>query len=110
MAKQRGGFPMGNMANMQQMLLKAQAEMERVQGELHQKEYVATAGGGVVSATVTGKKEVVRIEMDPSVVDPDDIEMLSDLIVAAVNAAMTAADAEMEQEIARISQGLPMGR
>jgi len=100
----------GNMANMQQMIMRAQAQMERVQAEIFAKEFTFTAGGGVVTAVVTGKKELLRVDIAPDVVDPDDVEMLSDLIVAAVNGAMTAAEEELNREMQKVTAGLPIGR
>ena len=87
MAK-RGGFPggmgmPGNMNNLMKQAQKMQKQMEETTKELEEKEYTATAGGGAVEVTISGKKEVVKVKLSPEVVDPDDIEMLEDLIVAA---------------------------
>ncbi|MGN1030837.1 MAG: YbaB/EbfC family nucleoid-associated protein [Butyricicoccaceae bacterium] len=99
----RRGFPgmspkggMGGM-NMNAMIKKAQKmqeDMAKAQAELAEKEYTATAGGGAVSVTVKGSNEIVDLKLNPEVVDPDDIEMLQDLIVAAVNQALKTADEE----------------
>ena len=90
MAK-RGGFPgggmPGNMANLMKQAQRMQRQMEEQQKELETKEFTATAGGGAVEVTVTGKREVTKVKLAEEVVDPDDIEMLEDLIVAATNEA-----------------------
>ena len=88
MAK-RGGFPggmPGNMNNLMKQAQRMQRQMEESQKEMETKEFTAKAGGGAVSVTVTGKKEVKEVIIDKEVVDPDDVEMLQDLIMAAVNA------------------------
>src|SRR5574344_3059104 len=92
MAK-RGGFPggmsmPGNMNNLMKQAQKMQKQMEETTKELETKEVTATAGGGAVEVTVSGKKEVVKVKLSQEVVDPDDIEMLEDLIVAATNEAL----------------------
>ena len=95
MAK-RGGFPgggmPGNMANLMKQAQKMQRQMEEQQKELEAKEFTATAGGGAVEVTVTGKKGIVSVKLQEEVVDPDDIEMLEDLIVAAANEALKKVD------------------
>ena len=97
MAK-RGGFPgggmPGNMANLMKQAQRMQRQMEEQQKELESKEFTATAGGGAVEVTVSGKREVTGVKLAEEVVDPDDIEMLQDLIVAAVNEAMRKVDEE----------------
>lgn len=100
-----GGAP----ANMNQMIRQAQKmqeAMEKAQEELAAKEYTATAGGGVVSATVTGAKEVTKITINPEVVDPDDVELLEDMIAGAVNEALRAAEAESQQVMGSITGGI----
>ena len=90
MAK-RGGFPggmPGNMNNLMKQAQRMQRQMEEQQKELETKEYTAAAGGGAVEVTVSGKKEIISVKLSPDVVDPDDIEMLQDLIVAATNEAL----------------------
>ena len=91
MAK-RGGFPAGgmpgNMANLKKQAQRMQRQMEEGQKELETKEFVAAAGGGAVEVTVSGKKEILRVKLSEEVVDPDDIEMLQDLIVAAANESL----------------------
>ena len=93
MAK-RGGFPggMGNMNNLMKQAQKMQKQMEEAQAELQNSEYTATAGGGAVEITVTGLKQVKSVKIDPEVVDPDDVEMLEDLIMAAMNEAINKTD------------------
>src|SRR4029079_13164404 len=94
------------MANLQRMRQHIQQEMLRVQGELDTITVDGSAGGGVVSATVTGKQELVSVTIDPSAVDPDDVEMLQDLVVAAVNDALRASREVAEQKMAAVTGGL----
>ena len=114
MAK-RGGFPgsmPGNMNNLMKQAQKMQRQMEEKQQELENKEFTAAAGGGAVSVTISGKKEITAITLKPEVVDPDDIEMLQDLIVAAANEAlrqMEAASAEVMSSLAGGFGGLGGG-
>lgn len=96
MAK-RGGYPggmgmPGNMNNIMKQAQKMQRQMEEKQQELEEKEFTATAGGGAVEVTVTGKKTVSKIKLDKDAVDPDDVEMLEDLIMAAMNEALGKAE------------------
>ncbi len=93
----------GNLARMAQQM---QAEMARVQGELETMQLEGTAGGGAVSAVVTGKQELVSVTIDPSVVDPDDVEMLQDLVTAAVNDALRAARQVAEEKLGAVTGGL----
>ena len=93
----------GNLAKMAQQM---QAEMARVQGELETLTVQGSAGGGAVMATVTGKQELVSIAIDPEVVDPADVEMLQDLVTAAVNDALRSARSEAERRMAAITGGL----
>ena len=111
MAKGFGSRGMGGMGgginmNMIKQAQKMQQDMQRMQAELENKEYTAQAGGGVVSATVSGKHELKAIAIDPEAVDPDDVEMLQDLIVAAVNEAMRAASADAASAMGQITGGL----
>jgi DNA-binding YbaB/EbfC family protein len=94
------------MANLQRMAQQMQQEMLRVQAELEAATVSGSAGGGVVSATVTGKQELVSLTIDPSAVDPDDVEMLQDLVVAAVNDALRASRDLAEQKMAGVTGGL----
>jgi len=93
-------------ANMMKQAQKMQQDMLALQQEMEEREFDAAAGGGVVKAIVTGKKELRSVEIAPEAVDPDDIEMLQDLIVAAVNEAMRKADSTMESEMSKITGGL----
>ncbi|MCS7230080.1 MAG: YbaB/EbfC family nucleoid-associated protein [Candidatus Kryptonium sp.] len=88
---------------------KVQEELEKVQAELENKTVTEEVGGGMVKVTVNGKKEVVKIEIDKEVVNPDDIEMLEDLLVAAVNKALQSADKMISEEIAKATSGLIPG-
>ena len=102
-----GGF--GGGGNMQKQLQQAQAmqrEMEKMQAELEEKEFTATAGGGAISVTATGAKEIKNLTIEKEVVDPDDIEMLQDLIVAAVNEVMRQVDEASETEMNKLTGGL----
>ena len=111
MAKGFGSRGMGGMGgginmNMIKQAQKMQQDMQKMQAELENKEYTAQAGGGVVSATVSGKHELKAIAIDPEAVDPDDVEMLQDLIVAAVNEAMRAASSDAASAMGQITGGL----
>ena len=96
------------MANLQRMAQQMQQEMLRVQTELDAATVDGSAGGGVVSATVTGKQELVSLTIDPSAVDPDDVEMLQDLVIAAVNEAIRASKDLAEQKMAAVTGGLKL--
>lgn len=104
----RGGFPggMGNMNNMMKQVQKMQKKMAEVQKELEEKEVEASAGGGAINVKVNGKKEVLSISIDKDVVDPDDVEMLQDLVLAAVNEALRNAEEMMTNEMAKITGGM----
>lgn len=105
----RKGFPGmggGNMGNMMKQMQKMQKQMENMQGELEETEVEATAGGGAVSCKVNGKKEVLEIKIDKDVVDPEDVEMLQDLVMAAVNEAVRKADEMMEKEMKKVTGGM----
>ena len=101
-----GGMGGGINMNMIKQAQKMQQDMQRMQAELEQKEYNAQAGGGVVSATVTGRHELKSVTIDPEAVDPDDVEMLQDLVVAAVNEAMRAASADAASAMGQLTGGL----
>jgi nucleoid-associated protein EbfC len=94
------------MANLQRMAQQMQQEMLRVQSELEAAQVTGSAGGGVVSATVTGKQEVVSLTIDPSAVDPTDVDMLQDLVVAAVNDALRASRELAEEKMSAVTGGL----
>ncbi len=112
MAK-RGGFPgggmPGNMNNLMKQAQRMQRQMEESQKELEEKEFVAKAGGGAVEVTVTGKKEITRVKLAEEVVDPDDIEMLEDLVMAAVNEALRMADEASAAVMNKMTGGLGGG-
>lgn len=97
-----GGFNMDMIKQAQKM----QQDMERLQAELMEKEYTATAGGGVVSATVNGKHALTSLEIDPEAVDPEDVEMLQDMIIAAVNEANNVAINDMSENMGKITGSL----
>jgi hypothetical protein len=94
------------MANLQRMAQQMQQEMARIEGELRDAQVDGSAGGGVVKAVVTGKQELVSITIDPAAVDPSDVEMLQDLIVAAVNDALRASRQMAEEKMAAVTGGL----
>ena len=109
----KGGFrgmPGGmNQAAMMKQAQKMQQEMLRMQEEMESKTYSATTGGGMVTATVNGKHEVVDLKINPEAVDPDDVEMLQDMVIAAVNEAMRTADADASSNMSRLTGGLNLG-
>ena len=100
-----GGMP-GNMNNIMKQAQKMQKQMEQAQAELESSEYTATSGGGAVEVTISGTKEITKIKLDPEVVDPDDIEMLEDLVMAAVNEAIRKMDEMSTQKMSKITGGL----
>ena len=104
----KGRFPGmgGNMNNMMKQMQKMQKQMEEMQAQLEEKEVEASAGGGAVTAVVNGKKELLNITIDESVVDPEDVEMLQDLIIAAVNEAMRKAEDMVNAEMKKVTGGL----
>lgn len=104
----RGGYPGmgGNMNNMMKQMQKMQKKMEEVQAQVDATELEATSGGGAVKVVVNGKREVLDIEIDPSVVDPEDVEMLQDLVMAAVNEALRKAEEFAAKEMGKVTGGL----
>ena len=113
MAK-RGGFPggmgmPGNMNNLMKQAQRMQKQMEESQKELQEKMYTAAVGGGAVEVTISGKKEVTAVKLAEEVVDPDDIEMLQDLIMAAENEAIRKADADSAAVMSKLTGGLGGG-
>ena len=111
MAK-RGGFPggmPGNMNNIMKQAQRMQRQMEEAQKELEEQEITAAAGGGAVEVTVSGKREITKIKLSEEVVDPDDIEMLEDLIMAATNEALRKVDEASQQSMSKITGGLGGG-
>ncbi|CDF06583.1 MAG: YbaB/EbfC family nucleoid-associated protein [Lachnospiraceae bacterium] len=113
MAK-RGGFPggmgmPGNMNNLMKQAQRMQRQMEESQKELETKEFTAKAGGGAVEVTVTGKKEVTKVKLSQEVVDPDDVEMLEDLVMAATNEALRMAEDANAEVMNKMTGGLGGG-
>lgn len=103
----RGGFPgMGNMGNMMKQVQKMQKQMADLQNELNEREVEASAGGGAITVKVNGKKEILAITIDKDVVDPDDVEMLQDLIIAATNEALRSAEEMVTREMQKITGGM----
>jgi DNA-binding YbaB/EbfC family protein len=103
-----GGFPGfgGNINNLLKQAQKMQKDMEKVQEDVHQKTVEVTAGGGAITVVVSGKKELVKIDIKPEVVDPEDVEMLQDLIIASVNEAIRKADEMVNAEMSKVAGGL----
>ena len=101
-----GGMPAGNMNNIMKQAQKMQKQMEEAQAELEAAEYTATAGGGAVEVTISGKREVTKVKLAEEVVDPDDIEMLEDLIVAATNEALRKVEQENQAVMSKLTGGL----
>ncbi|NBH82363.1 YbaB/EbfC family nucleoid-associated protein [bacterium C-53] len=112
MAK-RGGFPgggmPGNMNNLMKQAQKMQRQMEESQKELEEKEFTASSGGGAVEITVSGKKEITKVKLSEEAVDPDDIETLEDLIMAAANEALRKMEEESAQAMSKFTGGLGLG-
>ena len=112
MAK-RGGFPgggmPGNMANLMKQAQKMQRQMEEQAKEMETKEFTATAGGGAVEVTVSGTKKVLKVKLDEEAVDPDDVEMLEDLIMAAVNQALRQQEEDSAAVMSKLTGGLGGG-
>ena len=113
MAK-RGGFPggmgmPGNMNNLMKQAQKMQKQMEESQKALEEKEFTASAGGGAVEVTVSGKKEITSVKLKEEVVDPEDIEMLEDLIMAAVNEALRKVEEETASSMSKLTGGMGLG-
>ena len=112
MAKGRfGGMPMGGgaqMGNMMKQIQKMQKEMEDTHSELETKTYEARSGGGAVRAVVSGEKKLLEISIAPEVVDPDDVEMLGDLIIAAVNEALSEAEKDALARMSKFTGGIDM--
>ena len=109
MAKQRFPMGMGGMGNANNMIKQAQKmqqEMLKMQEEMEQSSYEATAGGGAVSVKMSGKKELLEIKISPDVVDEDDVEMLEDLILVAVNDALKKVDAASQSQMSKLTGGM----
>ena len=112
MAK-RGGFPgggmPGNMNNLMKQAQRMQRQMEENQKEVEAAEFTAAAGGGAVEVTVTGKKEVTKVKLDPEAVDPDDVERLEDMIMAAANEAIRKMEEDTAAVMSKLTGGLGGG-
>ena len=107
MARQNfGGFGGGNMQQLMRQAQKMQQQLQETQEKLQEAEYEASSGGGMVSVKVNGKHELVSLTIDPQVVDPDDIEMLQDLIMAAVNEALRKGEETRETTMSRMAPGM----
>ena len=109
---QKGGFPGMGGGNMQQLMRQAQAMQQKVaklQEELAEREFTAQAGGGAVSATVYGRKDLKSLTIDKACVDPDDVEMLEDLVMSAVNEAIRLADETTAAEMNKVTGGMNLG-
>ncbi|MCC8028428.1 MAG: YbaB/EbfC family nucleoid-associated protein [Lachnospiraceae bacterium] len=109
MAKGKGGYQggmPGNMGNLMKQAQKMQRQMEETTKELEEKEITAAAGGGAVEVTVSGKKEITKVKLSEEVVDPDDIEMLEDLIMAAANEALRQMEELSQESMSKITGGL----
>lgn len=104
----RGGFPGmgGNMQQLARQAQKLQQQMLKVQEEVEAREFTASAGGGMVTVKVNGKKEILGLEIKPEAVDPDDVEMLQDLILAATNEALREAGETVEREMGKLTGGM----
>lgn len=100
----QGGMP-GNMNNLMKQAQRMQKQMEEATKELEEKEITASSGGGAVEVTISGKREIKAVKLSPEVVDPDDIEMLEDLIVAAANEALRKVEEASQQSMSRITGG-----
>lgn len=109
----RGGFPGGgmpqNMNNLMKQAQKMQKQMEENQRALEEKEFTASAGGGAVEVTISGKKVVTAVKIQEEVVDPDDIEMLEDLIMAATNEALRKVEEEASAAMSKLTGGMGLG-
>lgn len=107
MAKFKGGMPgMGNMNNMLKQAQRMQEQMAKIQEEAEEKTVEASSGGGAVTVTVSGKKQIVSVKISPDAVDPDDVETLEDLILTAANEALRQAEEMMTSEMSKVTGGM----
>jgi len=104
-----GGFGGGMNMNMVKQAQKMQADMMKMQAEIEEKTYSAQSGGGAVTAVVSGKRELIELVIAPDAVDPEDVDMLQDLIVAAVNEALRQAETSMSESMSKLTGGLNLG-
>ncbi|OEH91935.1 YbaB/EbfC family nucleoid-associated protein [Bacillus solimangrovi] len=102
----RGG--MGNMGNMMKQMQKMQKKMQKAQEELMEMSFIGTAGGGMVKVTASGSKEIVDVEISEEVVDPDDVEMLQDLVIAATNEALKQVEDKTNETMGQFTKGMNM--
>jgi len=105
----RGGYGGMNQMQMMKQAQKMQQDLMKMQEELEQATYTAASGGGAVSATVNGRHELTSLVIDPDAVDPEDVEMLQDMVIAAVNEALRKADETANQSMSRLTGGLNLG-
>ena len=103
-----GGGGASNMNGLMKQAQKMQEEMARAQAELEEREFTATSGGGAVTVVVSGKKELKSLTIEPEVVDPEDIEMLQDLVISAINEAMANVEKTTEEEMNKITGGVAL--
>ena len=106
MAKGFGNFGGGNMNNLMKQAQQMQKQMQKMQEEIETKEFIESVGGGAVTVTVNGKKNVKSVKIDKDVVDPDDVEELEELILTAVNAALSKAEEATSQQLGKITGGM----
>jgi len=104
-----GGYGGGMNMNMVKQAQKMQEDLMKMQAEMEEKSYTAQSGGGAVTAVVSGKRELTELVIEPDAVDPDDVEMLQDLIVAAVNEAIRKAENSMNDSMSKLTGGLNLG-
>ena len=105
----RANYPKGgaqNMSSMMKQVQKMQEDMANLQADLETREYEVSAGGGMVTVKINGKREILNIDIQPDIVDPDDIETLSDVITAAINEAIKKVDTTSESEMGKITGGM----
>lgn len=103
----RGGFGGGNMGQMMKQVQQMQKQMEKAQAELDEALVKASSGGGMVEVEMTGKKELVSVKIDPEAVDPEDVDMLEDMVLTAINDAMNQVNALTEEKMGKFTQGMP---
>ena len=109
MARQFGGFGGPNMQQLMRQAQKMQEQMQKAQDELDEKVYEASAGGGMVTCKVSGKREVLELTIKPEAVDPDDVEMLTDLVMTAVNDALRQCEETTSREMQKLTGGMNLG-
>ena len=105
MGRRFGGMP-GNMNQMMKQMQKVQRQMEESQKEFEEKNIETTAGGGAVKVVMNGKRELLELTIEEDIVDPDDLEMLEDLVIAAVNSALTEIEKQQEAQVSKLTGGL----